>query len=94
MRGVFLLLPIVVFLSPASGSPITFQFTGAVTQVPIDDVYGDIAFGNLNQGSYTFNSAALDLIPADFETGSYTSAGLPYGMTLTVRSFRSLSFIC
>jgi hypothetical protein len=79
-------------LTFASAAPITVQFTGAVTQVPIDDVYGDIAFGSLMQGSYIFDSTAVDLIPGDPATGSYTSFGAPFGMSVSLagHSFSAL----
>jgi hypothetical protein len=77
-------LVILCGLSCAYAGPITFQFTGIVTQVPLDDIYGDIAFGNSFEGSFTFESATPDLIPDDGSTGSYTMFGLPYGMTITV----------
>jgi hypothetical protein len=65
-------------------APITLQFTGIVTQVPIDDIYGDIAAGNLFNGSFTFESTATDLIPADPATASYLSSGVPYSMTVSL----------
>jgi hypothetical protein len=66
------------FAAAAHADLVTFQFTGVVTQVPIDDLYGDISFGNAITGSYSFNSLAADGAPADATTGSYTSLGIPY----------------
>lgn len=69
---------------PASASPITVQFTGTVTQVPIDDVYGNIAAGSMFEGSYSFNSTAVDLIPGDPASGSYQSLGVPFEMLVAI----------
>jgi len=77
------LFGVAALCSQAWSAPVTFQFTGTVLQVPVDDIYMDIANGAAIQGSFTFDSAALDLI-AGPESGSYTSIGLPYGMTVTV----------
>ena len=63
---------------------VTIQFTGAVTQVPVDELYGDISFGSPISGSYTFDPAAADLIPADPASGSYTAAGPPFAMNVTI----------
>ena len=73
-----------VFMGTANAAPITFQFSGVITQVPIDGIFGDIFAGDLFFGSYTFDSAAADAIPADPATGSYTSAGAPFGMTVMI----------
>ena len=65
-------------------APVTLQFFGTLTQVPIDDLYGDIAAGSPFSGSFTFETAAADLVPADLATGSYTSSGAPFGMTVNL----------
>ncbi len=49
-------------LSPAAAIPITFGFTGSVTDVPVDDVGTGVGFGSAIEGSYTFESSAADLI--------------------------------
>jgi hypothetical protein len=90
MKVVFLV--ILAALSSAYAAPITFQFTGMVTQVPVDDIFGDIAFDDPFQGSFTFESAAPDLIPGDDTTGSYTSIGAPYGMTVTIAGHNFSTF--
>jgi hypothetical protein len=87
MRKMPLLLAVwAAFVPPvaASAASITVQFTGIVTQVPIDDIYGDITAGSLFAGSYTFNSTAVDLIPADPASGSYTSSGVPFEMLVSI----------
>jgi hypothetical protein len=43
---------------------ITFSFTGSVTAVPVDEVGSGVDFGTAIQGSYTFESAASDLVAA------------------------------
>ena len=65
------------------GAPITIDHSGTITQVPIDDLYGDIAAGSTVQISYTFDSTAVDLIPADSATASYASSGVPFTMTFS-----------
>jgi hypothetical protein len=72
-------------LSSANADTVTFDFTGSVTQVPLDDVFGDIAVGSAIQGSYTFDTTAVDLVPADPNTGSYTWSA-PFGMLVTVEA--------
>jgi len=65
-------------------APLTFQFSGTLTQVPIDELYGDIAAVSAISGSFTFDTAAADLVPGDPATGSYTSSGPPFGMTVSL----------
>jgi hypothetical protein len=43
-----------------------------VSQVPLDDHFGDIAFGDLITGTYTFHPAAIDQVP-DPASGSCTA---------------------
>ena len=65
--------------------PITFQFTGTVTQVPVDEVFGDIDFGQNISGSYTFESTSIDGDSGDPATGSYRApSGDPYSFNVTV----------
>jgi hypothetical protein len=63
-------------------TPITFQFSGTVRQVPVDEVFGDINEADDIQGSYTFDSSAMDLVP-DIAVGSFTSPA-PFGMQVTI----------
>jgi hypothetical protein len=58
---------------------ITVDYAGTVDS----DGFGVIVSGTLFQGSYAFDSAASDLIPAA-NSGSYTSSGTPYGLSLTI----------
>ncbi|HEY3835615.1 MAG TPA: hypothetical protein VGL72_03555 [Bryobacteraceae bacterium] len=67
----------------ARADTVTFQFTGTVTQVPVDEVFGDIQFGDPLQGSFTFDTNAVDLIPNDPSTGTYQGTD-PLGMTATI----------
>jgi len=81
-------------LSSANADIVTFQFSGNVTQVPLDDVFGDIAFGDAIRGSYFFDTAAIDLVP-DPAIGSFTFSA-PFGMAATIgvhdfRAFGSLN---
>ena len=32
-------------IAAVNAAPVTFNFTGSVTQVPVDEVFGDIGFG-------------------------------------------------
>jgi hypothetical protein len=69
----------------AEAAPVTFAFTGAVTQTtfdPNDPSGGEITFGTAFTGSYTFESTASDAI-ANSSSGSYASpAGAPYGFAV------------
>ena len=62
---------------------IVFDFSGTVTQVPVDEVFGDINFGDAFQGSFSFDPLAPSLIPGDPTTASYRSNS-PLGMTVTI----------
>jgi hypothetical protein len=88
---VFLLLGL---LNAANASTITFQFSGTVTQVPLDEVFGDIAVGDQILGNASFDSNAVDQIPADPATGSYTAAA-PFGITVTIgkHNFDATNFL-
>ena len=70
-------------LFSANASVVTFQFSGNVTQVPIDEAFGDIDFGDAMQGRFSFDTAAVDLIPGDPTTGSYNFAP-PLGMKVSI----------
>ena len=70
---------------PAQADTVTFQFSGAVTQVLADPVFGDITFGEAFTGSLSFDSTATDLIPDDPTIGSYTFSS-PFGMSVRVGS--------
>jgi hypothetical protein len=61
-RSVLLPLFFFAMVPIAKAGLLTFQFTGTVTQVPIDDLYGDIAFGDFVYGTYTFDGSAPDLV--------------------------------
>jgi hypothetical protein len=74
-----------VLLNSANATVITFQFSGTVTQVPVDEVFGDLGAGNEIQGAFTFDSSASDLIPNDPSIASYRWTA-PLGMTVTVGS--------
>jgi parallel beta-helix repeat protein len=69
----------------AEAAPVTFAFTGAVTQTmfdPNDPSGGEITFGTGFSGSYTFESTAADRISSP-SSGSYASpAGAPYGFAV------------
>ncbi len=79
------ILPIFFALAlSANASIVTVLFSGSITQVPIDDVFGDIQFGDPFQGTYSFDSAASDLIPSP-STGSYSFTA-PLGIAATIGS--------
>jgi hypothetical protein len=67
----------------AGATPITFNFTGTVTQVPIDDIGTGISPLDAIVGSFTFDSGAVDAIAAP-TSGSYTSTGAAFAMTATI----------
>jgi len=59
--------------------PITFSFTGSVT----DDPFGLSSFGAPISGTYTFDSAASDADPTP-SVGSYPSIGPGFGFSANV----------
>jgi hypothetical protein len=67
----------------ARADTLIFQFTGNVGDVFENDIFGDIAAGDLIQGSFRFDSTAPDLVPADPSTGSY-NFNAPFGMDVTI----------
>lgn len=85
MTRILNLILIGVAVTPwfAYADPITFDFTGTVTQVPIDDLATGIQSGDAFNGSFTFDSSALDAIAAP-TSASYTSNGAVFGMTVSV----------
>jgi len=80
-------LSLTILLLPAivDASPITFAFTGMVSQDPLldpaDPFGGSIAFGTLFSGSYVFESTTPDGDPSA-NGGSYTSAGGTLSVTV------------
>ncbi len=68
-----------------SADSFSVQFSGNVTQIPLDEVFGDITVGESIGGSFSFDSAAVDLVPTDPATGVYASSA-PFGMTVTIGS--------
>jgi hypothetical protein len=62
--------------STAHAAPVSFSFTGTVT----DDPFG-VGLTSF-VGSYTFESASPDAAPADSSTGSYISSGPGFGITV------------
>lgn len=74
------------WVAPCAAAPITFDFTGTVTQTvfdPNDPFAGAIGFGTTFSGSYTFESTATDNIPFA-SNGSYNAFGVPYLFTVTI----------
>lgn len=63
----------------AQAVPVTFAFTGAIT----DDPFGLSSFGAPISGAYTFNSMAVDSIPSPI-TGSFASTGPGFGFSANV----------
>src|SRR5262245_34215189 len=84
MKALHAGLLLFVAASTAQAGPVTFNFSGVVTQVPVDEVYGDIAVSDPMQGSFTFESLLPDLIPGAPASASYTSLGPLFGMTITL----------
>jgi len=79
------ILPVFFALAlSANASIVTVLFSGNITQVPVDEIFGDIHFGDPFQGTYTFDSTAPDLIPSP-STGSYSFTA-PLGITATIGS--------
>jgi PEP-CTERM motif len=72
----------------AHASPITFDFSGNVTQVPVldpsDPFGGTIAFGTPFTGSFTFESLTLDSDPAATSASYQMTCGSPLGLAVTI----------
>ena len=76
-----------VWPAAATAMPITFAFSGFLTDDPLldpDDPFGGtIAAGTTFSGDFTFDSTALDGI-ADPQTANYTSLGAPFGLSVLI----------
>jgi hypothetical protein len=68
-----------LFCTAVHASPVTYAFTGAVT----DDPFGLSGLGATINGSFVFDASALDAI-ASPATGSYASTGPAYGFTVQI----------
>jgi hypothetical protein len=82
---VFCVTALFLLARSASASVVTFDFFGTVSQVPVDDVFGDIADGTAFSGTFSFDTSTPDLLPGDPSTGSY-SIGAPADMTVQIGS--------
>lgn len=69
--------------SLVQAAPITFGFSGTVTQIPAVDPGGGIGFGTEINGQYIFDDATLDAI-ADPSQSSYGVFGPPFGLSVTI----------
>ncbi len=73
--------------APVLAVPITFEFTGTVTQVPVldpgDPFGGTIGFGTAFHGRYTFESTTPDAVPSP-QIGAYRMSGAPFGASVTL----------
>lgn len=67
------------FAGLADAAPVTFSFTGTVT----DDPFGLSSFGAPISGSFSFDTAAVDSI-ANAANGSFASVGPGFGFSTTV----------
>ena len=90
--GSILAIGILLIACAAHAGPITFYYTGHLTQIssldpesPFPDAITDDPSDPTSfSGSFTFDSLALDNIPGDPQTGSYASAGGPFAFTLAL----------
>ena len=77
-------------VAPAQASPITFAFTGSVSQDPLldpaDPFGGNIALGTIFSGSFVFESTTADGDPSG-NGGSYTSLGGTLSLTIGGNAF-------
>jgi hypothetical protein len=80
----------------SDAAPITFNFTGSVSQDPLldpsDPFGGSIAFGTLFTGSYVFDSSAFDG-DASADGGSYTSLGGVLSLSIGGNSFSATDLL-
>jgi len=80
-------LCVALSLIAAYGQAIPFSFTGTATQIntdPADPFAGTVGLGTTFSGSFVFNGAAADALPADPLTGSYASSGALYRTILNI----------
>ncbi len=78
-----------LWTAPSYAVPITFSFSGTVTNYFYDPSTGDTFGGSVGVGTtftgfYTFESTSPDWSPADPQYGGYHSVLLPYGMEATI----------
>ncbi|MCF6337770.1 MAG: PEP-CTERM sorting domain-containing protein [Gammaproteobacteria bacterium] len=78
-----------LWTAPSYSVPITFSFSGTVTNYFYDPGTGDAFGGSVGAGTtftgfYTFESTSPDWSAADPEYGGYHSVLLPYGMIATI----------
>ena len=71
----------ILLAGSALADTVTFQFSGNVTDVQ-DEVFG-IMSGSSIQGTFSFDSAAADLVPDDPSTGIYNFSA-PFGLDVTI----------
>jgi hypothetical protein len=78
----------VLFPVSAGASTVMFTFSGQLTQVasldPASPFPDPVDVGTPFSGTFNFDSNALDGVLADVNTGSYTSTGGSFGMSLTL----------
>jgi hypothetical protein len=90
--GSILAIGTLLIACAAHALPITFYYTGYLTQIASldpespfpDPITDDPSDPTTFSGSFTFDSLAPDNIPGDPTTGSYASAGGPFALTLTL----------
>ena len=90
--GTILSFGFLVTACAVHGLPVTFAFTGHLTQIASldpaspfpDPISDDPSNPTTFAGSFTFNSLAVDGIPADPATGSYASAGGLFAFRLSL----------
>ncbi len=68
---------------PVRADTIVLQFSGTMTDVPVDQVFGDIALGEAFHGTLSFDSTSVDQAPDDATVGIY-SFSAPFGMEITI----------
>lgn len=76
---------VLVCATAVQAAPVTFGFTGSITQVGLDELGTGVAFGDGFSGQYTFDDAAVDAI-ADTAQGSYSAFGGGYGLSVDIGS--------
>ena len=92
-RCLVLLLGLLVAPTVADAAPITFTFTGTVTQVDPDIPFDEpIEFGTPFTGSYVFESTTADG-DASANGGSYTSVGGSLTLTIGGQTFLAADFL-
>ncbi|HEX5227373.1 MAG TPA: PEP-CTERM sorting domain-containing protein [Bryobacteraceae bacterium] len=92
--AVFCFAALLLIARAAHADSVTLQFSGSVTQVPVDQVFGDMGAGDPFKGTITFDPSAADQAPDVPSVGSYVFNS-PFGMDVSIgkHNFEASGFL-